>query len=98
MDTEVFAYDNPGRLEGAKTHVDEAAVRTSLTVVRSLSYGYDLLANLTSKPGASLAYAGTGNAGDECRDRREPRGRNAHLVRHQRGTSCCGRGAWTAHN
>ena len=30
---------------------------------RTLSYGYDRLGNLTSKPGATLAYAGTGNAG-----------------------------------
>ncbi|MDE0661710.1 MAG: hypothetical protein OXI79_18910 [Gammaproteobacteria bacterium] len=62
-DTEVFGYDHLGRLESAKTYVDEATVRTSSTVDRSLAYGYDRLGNLTSKPGASLRYQGTGNAG-----------------------------------
>ncbi|MYK46577.1 MAG: hypothetical protein F4029_10130, partial [Gammaproteobacteria bacterium] len=50
-DTEVFGYDHLGRLDSAKTYVDEATVRTSSTVDRSLSYGYDRLGNLTSKPG-----------------------------------------------
>ena len=62
-DTEVFGYDHLGRLDSAKTYVDEATVRTSSTVDRSLSYGYDRLGNLTSKPGASIRYQGTGNAG-----------------------------------
>ena len=62
-DTEVFAYDHLGRLSGAKTYVDEATPGASSTVDRSLSYGYDRLGNLTTKPGATLAYAGTGNAG-----------------------------------
>ena len=59
-DTEVFGYDHLGRLDSAKTYLDEA---TPGTVDRTLSYGYDRLGNLTSKPGASIEYAGTGNAG-----------------------------------
>lgn len=62
-DTEVFAYDHLGRLSGAKTYADEASPGASSTADRTLSYGYDRLGNLTSKPGATLAYAGTGNAG-----------------------------------
>ena len=62
-DTEVFGYDHLGRLDSAKTYVDETTVRASSTLDRSLSYGYDRLGNLTSKPGASLRYQGTGNAG-----------------------------------
>ena len=67
-DTETFGYDHLGRLESAKTYVDEATPGASSTVDRSLSYGYDRLGNLTSKPGASITYAGityagTGNAG-----------------------------------
>ena len=62
-DTEVFAYDHLGRLSGAKTYADEASPGASSTADRTLAYGYDRLGNLTSKPGASLAYAGTGNAG-----------------------------------
>ena len=62
-DTEVFAYDHLGRLSGAKTYADEASPGASSTADRTLAYGYDRLGNLTSKPGATLAYAGAGNAG-----------------------------------
>ena len=62
-DTETFGYDHLGRLSGAKTYADEASPGASSTADRTLAYGYDRLGNLTSKPGASLAYAGTGNAG-----------------------------------
>ena len=62
-DTEVFGYDHLGRLASAKTYADEARPRSTSTVDRSLVYGYDRLGNLKSKPGASVTYAGTGNAG-----------------------------------
>ena len=62
-DTEVFAYDHLGRLATAKTYGDEASPGTDSTVDRSLAYGYDRLGNLTSRDGAAIAYAGTGNAG-----------------------------------
>ena len=62
-DTEVFGYDHLGRLDAATTYADEAGPGASSMADRTLSYGYDRLGNLTSKPGASLAYAGTGNAG-----------------------------------
>ena len=62
-DTETFGYDHLGRLSVAKTYADEASPGASSTADRTLAYGYDGLGNLTSKPGATLAYAGTGNAG-----------------------------------
>ena len=62
-DTEVFGYDHLGRLARATTYVDESRPGASSTVDRSLSYGYDRLGNPMSMPGATLAYAGTGNAG-----------------------------------
>ena len=62
-DTEVFGYDHLGRLDSAETYNDEADPGASSTADQTLSYAYDGLGNLTSKPGATLAGADAGNAG-----------------------------------
>ena len=62
-DTEVFAYDHLGRLESAKTYVNQSNPSSSSTASRTLSYDHDRLGNLTSMAGTSIQYRGTGNAG-----------------------------------